>query len=75
MIKGSIEAKKLHLFSLGLSFQAGRDYVAHPYHKGKCYYPIFAVIILFAWWQITASLYTPPRIMLNRAQRRANHLK
>lgn len=75
MIKFQFEKKKLHLFSLGLNMQCGRDFIPHPYHLGKCTYPIFAVILMLAYWSLTLSVFQPPIIKLNRAQRRANHLQ
>lgn len=73
--KASFQKQKLHLWSLGLNFQAGLDFVSHPYHGGKCFYPIFAVILMIAKWSFTLSFYRPPKIKLNRQQRRANGLK
>lgn len=73
--KAAFQKQKLHLWSLGLTVQAGLDFVTHPYHGGKCYYPIFAIILMVAKWSFTVSFYRPPQIKLNRQQRRANGLK
>lgn len=75
MIKASFQKSKIHLFSLGVTLQGGRDYITHPYHKGKCYYPVFAIIVMVAFWSFTLSVYRPPKVLFNRQQRRANHMK
>lgn len=75
MIKAQFYCKKIHLWSLGINIQVGRDFITHPYHKGKIYYPVFAFILMFFYWNITLSVYNPPKIMLNRAQRRANKMQ
>lgn len=75
MIKATFKKDKLHLWSLGITFQGGRDFVEHPYRKMRCYYPICAMIIMLAKWQFTMAIFKPANITFNRAERRANHMK
>lgn len=75
MYKASFSKKKLHLWSFGLTIQAGRDFITHPYRNYKIFYPICAIIFMFAKWSFTMSVYKPANVMLNRAERRANHMK
>lgn len=49
--------------------------IKHPYHKYDVKQPSFIISLRFLFWDFYVMVYKPAKIMLNRAERRANHMK
>lgn len=49
--------------------------VKHPYHKYDVKQPTFIITLRFLFWDCYFMVYKPAKIMLNRAERRANRMK
>ena len=49
--------------------------VKHPFHKYDVKQPSFIITLRFLFWDFYMMVYKPAKIPLNRAERRALHMK
>lgn len=74
MIKVQFTQEKLEGYGVALGFEFSNVKVRHPYHKYDLKQPTFAASLRVWRWQGYMMVYKPAKVMLNRKERRANHL-
>ena len=66
---------KLDGGGFGFIIQFENVKVWHPYRKMNVKQPSFIINLRFLFWDFYVMVYKPAKIALNRAERRANHMK
>ena len=72
MIKAQLTHERLAGFGLAAGFEFVNVKVPHPYGRGVCPQPTFAMTIRIALWQFYIMIYKPADFSLTRRERRAN---
>lgn len=72
MIKAQFTRERLDGFGLAAGFEFVKVKVPHPYGRGVCPQPTFAMTIRIAVWQFYFMVYRPANFSLTRKERRAN---
>lgn len=69
------DVEKLDGGGIGFMISFLRVKVWHPYRKMNMKQPSFIITLRFLFWDFYIMVYKPAKIALNRAERRANHMK
>lgn len=76
MLKAQFSKERLDGYGVAIGAEFVIIKVQHPYNRFlQESQPTFAITFRFLRWQFFLMIYKPANIKLNRAQRRANHLK